>query len=168
MEYPMVVLIHVALGVAWAGGTITAGFFIVPAVVEAGPAGGAVMAGVVKRKFPIIMTSLGFVVLLTGIRMFMIRWSSAFIKTPEFIVLTLGALLAIGGLFIGTFVQRPLATRLGTIAAQIAASGAPPSAEQARGMDAMRTRLGKVGRVLAWHAVFATLFMAGHRLAGVF
>ncbi|MFI5307692.1 MAG: hypothetical protein ACHQ53_10090 [Polyangiales bacterium] len=167
MEYPMVVLIHVALGVFWAGGTLTAGFFLVPSVLEAGPAGGAVMAGIVKRKFPAVMIAAGTVVVLTGLRLFMVRWTSAFITSTEGIVLSLGGLVAIGALFIGVFVQRPVTMRLGMLAAQVAASGGPPSPEQARELEALRTRLGKVARVTAWHAVAAVVLMASHRLAAV-
>jgi hypothetical protein len=167
MEHPLVVLIHVALGVFWAGGAMTVGFFVVPAVLEAGPSGGAVMSGIVKRKLPSVMIAVGTVVVLTGVRLFMVRWTSGFIASKEGIVLSLGGLLAIGALVIGAFVQRPVANRIGLLAAQVAASGGPPSPEQARELEALRTRLGKVARVTAWHAIAATLLMASHRLAAV-
>ena len=50
MEFPVLILIHVVFGIFWAGGAIVLGLFVVPAVLDAGPAGGAVMAGVVKRS----------------------------------------------------------------------------------------------------------------------
>ena len=54
MEYLILIFVHVLFGIFWAGGAIVAGFFILPAVVDAGPAGGAVMAGVVRRRLPVI------------------------------------------------------------------------------------------------------------------
>lgn len=164
MEYVMLILIHVAFGVLWAGGAITAGFFVIPAVMEAGPAGGAVMGGIMKRKFAIVMLVSGLLVLLTGLRMYMVRFSSEWLGSPEGIVLTLGGLLGLGALVIGIGIQKPLAERMTALGAQIAASGAPPSAEQAAEMTALRARLLKIARINAFHLVGATLLMASHRL----
>lgn len=164
MEYVMLILIHVAFGVLWAGGGITAGFFIVPSVMEAGPAGGAVMGGIMKRKFAIWMTASAILVTLTGLRMYMIRFSSAWLGTAEGIVLTVGGLLGLGALVIGVGIQKPAAEKLTALGAQIAASGGPPSAEQAAEMAALRAKLLKIARVNAFHLVGATLAMASHRL----
>lgn len=165
MEYFLVIFFHVAFGVLWAGGAITAGLFIVPAVLGAGPAGGQVMAGVVQRKFPMVMTVAGLVVVLSGLRLYMSRFTSAWVTSPEGIVLSVGALLGLGALFIGIFMQKPTAERLGALAAQIAQSGGPPSPEQASELQALRDKLGRVARVNAWHLVGATLCMALHRFA---
>ena len=51
MEYLILIFLHVLFGIFWAGGAIVAGFFIFPSVLDAGPAGGAVMAGVVGGGF---------------------------------------------------------------------------------------------------------------------
>src|SRR5690348_16274263 len=113
MEYMFVVALHVAFGILWAGGAIAVGLFIVPAVIEAGPAGGAVMAGVLKRKFPIVMSASAILVVLTGIRLYMVRFTGAWIGTAEGIALSLGAVLGIGALFIGITIQKPVTERLG-------------------------------------------------------
>ena len=57
MEYLSLIFLHVAFGVLWAGGAIVLGLFIVPSVMDAGPAGGAVMAGVVKRRMPVVLSA---------------------------------------------------------------------------------------------------------------
>lgn len=167
MEFSTLLLVHVFFGIVWAGGAIAAGFFIVPAVLEAGPAGGAVMAGVMKRRFPILMSVSAGLVVLSGLRLYSLRFSTAFLGTPEGIALTLGGVLGLGAFVLGVFVQRPTAQRLGELGAQISAGGGPPTPEQAADMQALRSRLSRVARLTAWHVVFASLLMASHRLAAM-
>ena len=112
MEYPFVVFHHVIAGILWAGGAIAAGFFIIPAVLDAGPAGGAVMAGVAKRRFPVMLTVAAVLVVLTGARLYMVRFTPGWLTAPEGIVITLGALLAVGAFAIGFFIQRPAVERM--------------------------------------------------------
>lgn len=165
MEYLSLVFVHILFGVVWAGGAISAGLFFIPSVDDAGPAGGPVVAGLMRRKYPITLTVSGLLVVLSGARMFMIRFSPAWLHTPEGIVLSLGALLGLGALGLGLFVQKPTAQRLGTLGGQIAASGAPPTPAQAAEMKALRERMTRIGRLIAWHLVGATMLMAIHRLA---
>jgi uncharacterized membrane protein len=167
MEFSTLLLVHVFFGILWGGGAIAAGFFIIPSVLEAGPGGGAVMAGVMKRRFPILMTVAAGLVVLSGLRLYSIRFSTAFLGTPEGIVLTLGALLGLGAFVMGVFVQRPTAQRLGALGARIAAAGGPPTPEQAAEMQALRARLSKAAYLTAWHVLLSSLLMAGHRLAAM-
>jgi hypothetical protein len=165
VEYGSLIFLHVAIGIFWAGAGIVLGFFILPAVLEAGPAGGAVMGGVAKRGLPLVMTLAGLLVVLTGARLFMLRYTAGFLGSPEGIVLTLGAILGIAGLAIGFFVQKPTVQRISTLAGQIAASGGPPTPAQAAELQALRQRLRRTGAVLAWHLIAASALMASHRLA---
>jgi uncharacterized membrane protein len=167
MEFSTLLLVHVFFGILWGGGAIAAGFFIIPSVLEAGPAGGAVMAGVMRRRFPILMSVAAGLVVLSGLRLYSMRFSTAFLGTPEGVVLTLGAVLGLGGFFMGVFAQRPTAQRLSALGAQIAAAGVPPTAEQAAEMQTLRARLSKVARLTAWHVLVASLLMASHRLAAM-
>lgn len=165
MEYLSLVFLHVFFGILWAGGGAATGLFILPSVIDAGPAGGAVMAGVVKRKFPLVMTVSAWVVLLTGLRLYMLRFSTTWVTTPEGLVITLGAILAIGAFVLGVFIQKPTVEKLSALGAAVAASGAPPSPAQAGQMQALRTKLQKIGRLTAWHLLGAAALMAMHRLA---
>lgn len=167
MEFASLLLLHVFFGILWAGGAIAVGFFVIPSVLEAGPGGGAVMAGVLKRRFPILMTVSAVLVVLTGLRLYTMRFSTAFLGTPEGIVLSLGGLLGIGAFFIGVFVQKPTAERLGALGAQLAAAGSPPTPAQAAELQALRARLGKVAKLTAWHLIVSALLMASHRLAAM-
>lgn len=168
MEYLVLIFLHVTLGIFWAGAAAVLGLFIIPSVLDAGPAGGAVMAGVVKRRMPIYLTTAGALVVLTGIRLYMVRFSPAWLTSPEGLVLTLGALLGIGGLGIGVGVQKPTVQKLSALGQQIAKSGAPPSAEQAAEMKALQQKLRRSAKLTAWHLIAASALMASHRLATMF
>jgi uncharacterized membrane protein len=167
MEYASLILLHVAFGIVWAGGAIVLGLFIVPSVLDAGPGGGAVMANVVRRRMPMVLTLSAGLVVLTGVRLFMLRFSADWVGTPEGIVLSIGALLGLGAFVIGVFVQKPTAEKIGALAAEMARSGQPPSAEQAATLRALQQRLRKTAALTAWHLVGSSLLMASHRLAAM-
>ena len=167
MEFSSLLLLHVFFGILWAGGAVAVGFFVIPSVLEAGPGGGAVMGGMLKRRFPILMTVSAVLVVLSGLRLYTMRFSTAFLGTPEGIVLSLGGLLGLGAFFIGVFVQKPTAERLGALAAKLAAAGSPPAPEQAAELKALQVRLGKVAKLTGWHLIASALLMAGHRLAAM-
>jgi len=164
MEYGSLILLHVFFAILWAGGAIAAGFFIIPSVLEAGPAGGAVMGGIVRRRFPIVMTASGLVVVLTGARLYMMRFSTDWLGTTHGILLRIGVIAGLGAFVIGLFVQKPTVDKMGTLGAKLATAGTPPAPEDAAEMERLRTRVGKVGRVLAWHLIIAAILMAGSQL----
>lgn len=168
MEYLSLIFLHVAFGVLWAGGAIVLGLFIIPSVMDAGPAGGAVMAGILKRRLPVFLSVSAFIVVLSGVRMYMIRFTPEWLTTPEGLAITIGAVLGLGAFVLGFFIQRPLAGKLGAMAAGIAASGAPPTPDQAAELAAVRARLRKVAALTAWHLIGATLLMSIHRMATMF
>src|SRR6187551_3303644 len=119
MEYAALILVHVASAFVWGGGVLIAGFFFVPAILEAGPGGGAVMGGVMKRKYSEILLATGFLTILSGLRLYFIRAAApGWGGSPEGMVLALGGLLAISALAIGLFRQRPLAMKMGKLAAE--------------------------------------------------
>jgi uncharacterized membrane protein len=164
MEYHVLLFLHVLSAIVWAGGVITLSFFIVPSVLDAGPAGGAVMAQVTKRKMPTVLITAAIVVVITGLRLYMKAFVPGWLATPHGIVLTLGAILGLGGFVIGVFVQRPLVDRLTALAAKVAASGAPPTAAQAAELQSMRDRLRRIARITGLHLLGAATLMSIHRL----
>lgn len=168
MEYLGLVFLHVVFGVVWAGGGVVLGLFVIPSVVEAGPAGGAVMAGVMKRKLPIMMTVAGLVTVLTGARIYFVRFSTEWLRTPEGIAITIGALLAIEAMIIGIFVQKPVAQKIGALGARMASAGRPPTPEESSEMRALQGRLRVAATVSAWSVLGAAILMAAHRLATMF
>lgn len=168
MEYPILLLLHVLFGALWVGGAVLSGFFLVPAILEVGPAGGQVMGGMMRRKFALAMTVFAVITVLAGIRLFMLRvgmGGSAWLGTPEGIVLSLGSLLALGGFGIGAGMQAPTAMKMGALGAQIGQAGGKPTPEQGAQMLALQQRLAKAARLQAFHLLAALVLMAGHQWA---
>lgn len=165
MESLVLAILHVTAGALWTGFAVFQGFWLMPALMEAGPAGGAVMGGIMKRKFVLWITVLSWVALITGFRLYMIRFSPAWLTTAEGIVVTLGMLLAIGAAVIGGARQRPTAQKLAALSASLKG---PPSPEQAAEMQAVGARLVRIGKVTAFHLLGVLVLMSAHRLAAIF
>lgn len=155
MEYGILVLLHVCGSFVWGGGLIIAGFFFIPSILEAGPGGGAVMGGVMKRKYSVILSIASFVTILTGLRLYSLRFSAEWVTKPEGIALTLGGLLGLSVFAIGFIRQKPLAEKMARLAKEGRGAEIPPVAAQ----------LAKYARIAAWHAVAVIVLMAGHSLA---
>jgi uncharacterized membrane protein len=168
MEYLALVLLHVTFGVIWAGGAIVVGLFVVPSVVDAGPQGGAVMAGLVRRRMPTVLTTAAVLTVLTGARILWIRASVEWLQTSEGIVIAIGAASALEAFIIGVFVQRPTAGRLGALGAAIAASGLPPTPDQREQLKALQAKLRTSAWLTAWSLIVATVLMASHRMFAMF
>jgi hypothetical protein len=60
-------VLHVVLAALWVGATAFASLIVMPAIQESGPAAGPVMAGLMRRRVPMIMATLGGVTALAGI-----------------------------------------------------------------------------------------------------
>jgi len=156
VEVAVLRLIHISAGILSAGSAIITGWFVIPAIREAGPQGGAVMRGIVARRLPQAALASGVVTILAGLRLYQLRFSMAWVWTLEGMALTLALLVGLSALGLGMFVQRPTATKLSALAA----AGGPPSDEMKRLSD----RLGRIGSALAWHTTTLVLIMAGLRL----
>lgn len=167
MEYLILIALHVFFGILWAGGAVMAGFFIIPSVLEAGPAAGPVMAGVARRRMPAMLAFAATIVVVSGARLYMLKLTPEWFVTKEGLALSLGGLLALGAFVMGLSIQKPAAERLGALSAQIAASGAPPTPAQTAELQALRTRLGRMAKIIAWHLLVAAFLMATHRLVSV-
>lgn len=166
MEIAILRLLHIGFGALWVGGAVLTGWWVVPSVIEAGPGGGPVMRGIVeKRKLPLVMMISGLITIICGLRLYMIKFSTAWVTTPEGLVLTLGALLALGGFAIGVMVQRPTAMKLAALGGAIAAGGKPPTPEQAAEIGALQAKLARAARLVAAHVLAALVLMASMRLA---
>ncbi|MES2202615.1 MAG: hypothetical protein V4498_10220 [candidate division FCPU426 bacterium] len=168
MEVAILRLLHIVSGILWVGGAFLFGIFLIPAVREAGPAGGPVMGGMVKRKLPLWIAVFAIVTILCGLRLFMINvgGSPEYLFSPTGICLLIGATFALVAFAFGMAVQRPTADKMGKLGAAIQAQGTPPSAEQQAEMKRLSGIIGKVAKRTAILLLHAAIFMAGSRLAG--
>jgi hypothetical protein len=165
MEYSVLIFVHLLSAIVWGGMAVMAFFFVIPAAQAAGPAGGAVMAGLAQRKYPIFINVVAFINVLSGLRLYSLRFSPEWVATPQGIVLSLGGLLGISALAMGTLRMRPATVKLGALGAAVRASGGPPSAEQAARMAALNAVIAKYAKILGWHLVAAMVLMSLNRLA---
>jgi uncharacterized membrane protein len=156
-------VLHVLLGAFWTGAVMLLAFFIVPAVEDSGPAGGAVMQALMKRAMPRTLTFVGLFTVLTGIYLLWelsAHFSSAFMGSTPGMLLSTGALLGIIALLIGVHVSRPTANKLGEIGQRVGASGAPPTPEDVAEMARLRGRLAMAARVMAVALIVTVVCMA--------
>ncbi len=163
MELWILRLVHIPSSILWGGWAVMVGLFLLPALADAGPAGGAVMAGVMKRRFSLWMNVLGLLSVLSGVRLYMLFASGAWVATGTGIAYTIGAGLALVAFSVGHAVSRPTAARMNALQEQLKTAGGPPSPEQGAELAGLRGRALTAGRVNAWCALGAALCMAAGR-----
>jgi len=173
MEYGVLIFVHVAASSLWAVVAFFFGAFLVPSIGEAGPAGGAVMAGLMKRKMPVFMTAMAVLGVLSGLRLYMIRFGAegaglAWVLSPEGIVITLGSLAGLHAFVKGLLVSTPMTEKAGALGAQIAQAQGKPAPELVAEMQALQVKMAKLARGSAFELLAAFLLMASHRLATFF
>ncbi len=163
MELWVLRVVHIPSSILWAGFAVMLGFFIFPALAEAGPSSGGFMAAVMKRRFPLWMNLLGLLAVLSGVRLYMLSASSAWLATGTGVAYSLGAAAALVAFSVGHAVSRPTAAKLNALQAQVGAAGGPPSAEQATELARLRVRALSAATVNAWCALVAALCMGAGR-----
>jgi len=159
-------LLHIASGVFWAGGSIFAARFIMPALKAAGPAAGPVMAELGKRGIPVAMMGAALVNVASGIWLMVIDASGApgvFMQSTTRRTLALGGGLAILAVLLGVTVGMPMQRRMGQITAAAQKRGGPPSPDEAAELQRLGQRSGTLGVVAAVLLFLATAAMATAR-----
>ncbi len=151
---------HVLAGVFWAGGVFLVTLYVVPSIRAAGPAGGPVMRHLMEtKKLSVAFARAAGFVVLTGLILF---WRlgpamGAMMHTPQGMALVTGAVAAILAMVLGLSTQKPIAERLGRLAAEI--HGAP-TPEQAATIAELQSRLEWWARFVVLLLVIAVLGMA--------
>ena len=163
MELWILRLVHITTGIYWAGTAITAGLFLIPAIREAGPSGGAVMAALAGRKFPVVLNVVALFTVLTGLRLYAIYMGPAWLSSTTGILLSVGGFLGTSAFIFGTLVQRPAAMKLAKLAGELRQSGGPPSPEQAEQLERVQKRLGTAAKHNAFLLLATAIRMAASR-----
>jgi hypothetical protein len=157
-------LIHISFGVFWVGAAVTNSLFLIPAIRAVGPAAGPVMQQIgQKLKMPIYIIIAGFLTVLSGIGLYWhdsAGFTNGFMRSGGGMTFGIGGAIAIVTLVIGVVAVAPAAKRAAAIGAQAAASGKPPSPEQAAEMQRLQARLGKLASFAAVMLALATIAMA--------
>jgi uncharacterized membrane protein len=157
-------IIHIVGGAMWVGGAVFVARFLLPSVIEAGPAGGAVMEGVGnKRKFPIYMMLLMITTLLSGFSM-MYYVSGGFghdwFQSRMGHGIMIGAASAIAAAVVGIAMNMPVAKKMMAHVATMKAQGSPPTPEQMAKLAGFQNSLLRASRVVAFLLLVAIAFMA--------
>jgi uncharacterized membrane protein len=143
--------IHVVAGVAWAGGVIFMGWFLLPALRASGPSGGSVMAQLMKvQRLPVYMMSLMGLTILSGLSLFWLdvkAFGPAWVHTGPGITFSIGGALAILGSILGMAVNVPAAKKLGALGESVKSAGKPPTPEQESEMARLQNRVTRMGQV---------------------
>jgi uncharacterized membrane protein len=156
-------VVHVLLAAFWAGSVFLMAIFLVPAVEEAGPAGGTVMQALTRRRMPRILIWTGVLTILTGLYLLWQlshHFTASFMGSSSGILLSVGALLGIIALFVGVHMSKPAVDKLGALGAKVAGSGAPPTPEDLAQMERLRGRLKLATRLMAAMLAIALVCMA--------
>jgi hypothetical protein len=160
-ELQVLRFLHIVCGILWVGGATFMGLFIFPSVQEAGPAGGQVMQGLLKRKVPVIMPILALVTILAGVRLL---WrasagSSAYFSSPAGMTFSIAGAIAILAFLHGFATARPLANKMGAVMQQMQAPGANKEALGAEAKS-LQAKLGKHMKITAVLLLIASAGMA--------
>lgn len=169
MDWYLIVLraVHILTAVFWVGSFYLFFFFIEPSVKELGPTGGQFMGHLAgKKKMPIVIAVTAATTIVAGTLLYW-RVSGGFnvdwITSAPGVALTVGALSAIVAFGLGFIIIKPAVDRMGVIGQGIAATGTPPSEDQAAEMQRLGARLVVVGRIDLVLLTVAVIMMATAR-----
>lgn len=103
-------LIHVGLGVFWAGTMVFNAAFLGPSVRDAGPDGAKVMGGLMRRRFMDVMPAVAILNILSGLWLYWKMsggFQPAYMRSATGMTFGTGGVLAIVAFTIGMVVVRP-------------------------------------------------------------
>ena len=141
---------HVFFGALWVGMMVMNTFFVGPAVEEAGPDGGKVMAGLMRRRVVTLMPLFALITLVSGFWLFS-RFGKGFMASGMGKTFALGGAVALLAFVIGMAAARPAMIR----AQKLAQAGGDMQEVQR-----LRARANSLGRVVGWLLMLALAAMA--------
>jgi len=160
-------VLHILLAATWFGAAVAMIFFVVPAIKEAKGAGGAVMAGVARRKYHVVMQSVAGLTVLTGFYLYY-RFTNHF--DPEMSASMGGRVFGTGGvagilaLVIGASVVGRTMGKIGeTMARAATLQDGPEKAALIASVGPMQARAEMFGKLVIVLMVVAIVAMSiGH------
>ena len=156
-------LVHVLCGMLWVGAMVFMSAFLMPALQQVGPAAGAVMGALQRRRLMTFMPVVATLTLLSGFRLYWIMsdgLAAAYVESPVGITFGVAGLLATVGFVLGLAVARPAMARAGALAQRVASA---PEAERAA-LQAEMAGLRQRGRAASL-AVATLVVLAAVRMA---
>lgn len=165
MDFTMLALrvLHVVLGVFWAGTLIFTAFFLLPSIREAGPDGAKVTAGLMRRRFLTVIPIVALITILSGFWLYSkvsVGFQPEYMRSRPGMAIGVGGLTAILAFLLGVSIVRP--SMLKAVALSQAAAAGPAAERDARMAEAqaLRIRAGKAGTAVALLLIVTTVAMA--------
>lgn len=153
-------VLHIGLGVFWAGAIFFIVLFLEPSVRGAGPAGGAVMAGLQRRRLMLVLPLVALLTIASGFALYWLLWGAA-LGTTAGMTLGTGGVASVVAFLVGWFAMRPAQLEAGRLGAALAGMPeGPERAETASRLDALGGRIRTAGRSIAALLAVAVLAMA--------
>jgi hypothetical protein len=156
-------VVHVLLGVFWVGTLIFIALFLGPSLRDAGPEGGKVMAGLMRRRLVDVVPAVAVLTVLSGFYLYW-RVSGGFraewMGSGPGITYGIGAVAALVALGLGLGILRPAMVNAAALG-QSAASAPPEERDRTlAAAQALQARAGSAGRVIAVLLAIAVIAMA--------
>jgi uncharacterized membrane protein len=154
MELIVVVLrlVHIVFGVLWVGFAVFTGLLLMPAIQDAGPDGGKVVAALQRRGLMTIMPIFALGTLISGLWLYG-RDSAGF--QPSFLTSSVGLTFGLGGVAalaafaVGMALMRPATVQVAALAQELATARTPQEREQRNAeIQRLRTRAAGAGRIV--------------------
>jgi uncharacterized membrane protein len=162
-------LLHIVLGVFWAGTMVFLAAFFIPTM-RAVPNAGAVMQHImVARKLSAWLAVAAVTTVLSGITLYWnasLGFTSAWLHSGAGRTFGTGGVLAIIAFIIGMTVNNPGGRRLTALAVSIQAAGGAPTPAQATEIQALQKRMALSTMIIAVLVLLATAAMASARYVG--
>jgi uncharacterized membrane protein len=157
-------VIHVLGGIFWVGSALFNAIFLFPALGEAGPAAGAIMGAIQRRRLFIVMPIVALLTILSGLRLMWIvsgGFASAWFGTGRGMTFSVSGGAAIVALLLGITVSRPLGQKLGAVRQAMAKTeDAQERARLGAEANALQVRTNRLGFFLTVLLLIAAIGMA--------
>ena len=162
-------LVHVVGGIFWVGAILFNSLFLFPAMSEAGPGAGAVMAGLQRRKLMSVLPLVALLTILAGARLMWIASAASggvYFQSTTGRVLAIGAAAGIISFLIGVVIGRPLGMRAGRLGATIAKAPESERAALVAELATVNRRAGLASKTVVVLLIIAASAMAVARYLG--
>jgi len=163
---PLLILlrvVHIGLGVFWAGAVFFTAFFLAPALADAGPDGAKVAAGLMRRRLFETLPIVAILTILSGLWLYWrasVGFQPAYMRSSVGMTYGIGAASAIIALALGFAIVRPAMAKAMQLT-QSAASAAPAERDaQLAAAQAARVRGAKATQVVTILIGIAVVAMA--------
>ena len=116
-------LIHVLGGIFWVGSALFTAFFLVPALMTAGPAGGAIMGALQQRRLFTILPIVALATILSGARLMWIAsggFRAEYFESRSGATYAIAAAASVTAFLLSLAISRPMAMRGAKLAGEMA------------------------------------------------